>query len=1850
MPPNDPDWDDAPASPVAVADPDWAEVDPEPEFRSWYADRSKRLGLDPNPDAPEHHYDYRAAHRAGAEPDETGHWPSEFKTEGHPRTNLRLDANGRESPDGVMTDTRTMRRAEENPPVLSGYAALKRMRASEPKDPGLIDRFVTQPVAALGSAALEGFDAIGSAGAKAIGKGVDLIGQAIAPGQGFAREVDPYSVEHPVTTLAGNAPNLYREAKAAHAKESPAYAADVGLVDPIARLAGTMYGQTIVGGALGLSGTAGFAAGAGLSAEAGHEARDTIEAALFMKAAGGLGKGLAGIDPGRLKQAVSSAVSMYGTDAAFQLVKSGAIDWTSGIGASLYGFIHGGAGATTGDGRLTPAIDSAPRQTAAPESMALDAMRPEQLAAAREADPILIRARQQLDRIMADPTIAAIAPAARPAPEPVAAPVPGEFDAAMVEGRRRRETAKAEASAPEAPPSVSGLFRHVKTGEPVEAKLVRRAEKDRDDPLRGRYYTTEGVDAQWNDPAKGGALYKGAKSRENVSLKNPLVLGNPENLMENPFRKFLNGEAADGDPRANAILAADVGADGMRDIKPTVDLPTVERVVATLARRAGHDGIINHGFQEVVDLTRGGPKRKQPKAEPPPKSLSQHVREMGGINADGVVARGEIEQLSQRDSGSSKLLNRKGGGLSVEDMMQSARESGYDVPADMKPGDFVSDVVLDATKRGRSMSAEDGEAVARAEDRDYHDAMGAEESRLADAEAEVEAGERAPEDGDASFDFGANAKPGAEVDVATHDGDVVSGTVESVTPRRVVLSTPSGQVRIRKNEVRAVAPKGTLGSPRGTQGAPPPAHLPLSVAETPSAKGKKTVTSHDVMSALAEVVEAPIRAGRMRGNDAGGYYQTGPHAIRIREAKDISVAAHEVGHAFSAEQAFKKAISDPAVKRELIRMGRALYGSRKPNGGYQEEGVAELVRFHVSDQAKLARYPKAAKAFDDYLTAHPEEGAAMAKAREAATQWNEQGSDRRVESSIEVGRVGPSALARTRDFFSKTKWVEQFTPFHEFSRAIEAETGQKLKASEDPYEIASAERMSGPSTVRGWIDGQGTTDADRNVVGGNLETAIAPALKIDGGLKRFRSYLFARHAADVNAAGMNSGMADVDARHIVANAPPEFQLAADNVYRWRSDVLHYAVDADLISQATYDHLVKKWPHSVPLMRINEGAVSGKGAAGGGPTALKRLKGSGNRIRDPLATMIEQAVKIQEASGRKMVLDAIAKHVGKDSVGHLIEEVPLDRVPHSTSIEAVKKQLTDAGADLSSADLDATITHYTNAAPKGQDPIFTIKGSDGKMHAYQVNEALWRAADGLDVYRLPRAFDLTLGASKRLFTLGTTGIRAKFGLVTNPIRDLPTFYMNSTLGGKTTNPLEAAKAIGQAAFEVAKAKSGRGDSPYFDAYERLGVPMSQPLGVDSTPTRKAVRALGKGKVWKTLRSPLDSYRDVLQVSEATPRVAEMILAAKDVGWRPGQKMTRDQRIEMTNRGKRATVDFSASGSVGRVVNQISAFFNPQVQGLRTMARATKANPKGVMLKGLLSITVPTLALWWKNKDKDWYVDMPPKEKATHWYAEDGDEAIKIPRPQEIGHIFATLPEMIADAAYRKDPEGFKEEFGQVLSDLTPNPANIPWLTTAKEQYQNKVGHTGAPIVPRGQEEMPAKEQIGPHTTKVAAFLGETLGWSPRRIDHAIRGLAGGAAADATQALGTAIPASDRGREASDLPVVGGLFRTGGKEGYSSRAVNDLYDRIDAATERSKSKDEPETDEERDARLHLTDAAKAIQVLEQARATATSLRDRSLISIQIRETARDALAGGDGGIRHRPSRDRKARPPKEWVVGR
>ena len=154
----------------------------------------------------------------------------------------------------------------------------------------------------------------------------------------------------------------------------------------------------------------------------------------------------------------------------------------------------------------------------------------------------------------------------------------------------------------------------------------------------------------------------------------------------------------------------------------------------------------------------------------------------------------------------------------------------------------------------------------------------------------------------------------------------------------------------------------------------------------------------------------------------------------------------------------------------------------------------------------------------------------------------------------------------------------------------------------------------------------------------------------------------------------------------------------------------------------------------------------------------------------------------------------------------------------------------------------------------------------------------------------------------------------------------------------------------------------------------------------------------------------------------------------------------------------TVDFRKMGNQMQGYNMISAFFNARVQGLVKIKDGVfSKNPKirnKVLAKSVMWITVPTMLLWYKNKDSEVYKNIPQWQKDLSWIiiTNEGtpDQVVwRIPKPFEIGWLFGTLPERIADWMYNEDPESFKDSVLDMSKDL--------FMTLG--QYQKLLDHFG-----------------------------------------------------------------------------------------------------------------------------------------------------------------------------------------------
>ena len=1009
--------------------------------------------------------------------------------------------------------------------------------------------------------------------------------------------------------------------------------------------------------------------------------------------------------------------------------------------------------------------------------------------------------------------------------------------------------------------------------------------------------------------------------------------------------------------------------------------------------------------------------------------------------------------------------------------------------------------------------------------------------------------------------------------------------------------------------------------------------MPVSTEPTEgAAKGK--VSSTHVIQSFENVLKSlgrdvPIRVGRFR-QKAYGIFKPHEEVIRLRSANNIPTAAHELGHGVQKaiwdvvkSKDFKKVLPGP-VKAELSRLGRALYGDTKPAAGYTGEGFAEFMRHYLTrdDAAQIA--PATVKFFDEtVLPKNPKLAKSIAEARKTTDTYRNEGARNRADANMAKASGVRERIAKALASLKNvpTDFIDELTPLLHLSKDYERITGKTLRPGQDPFKVGSALRGTSSAKVEYMIF-HGMLDAAGNQVGPSLSEAAA---MVKGRKDDFTAYLWARRAQERWAQGKNPGMSLADANHLVDSlGTPEFQMAADRVYDWNAGVLNYVKQMVPDLAESVDRILGSSENYVPLNRaFDEPSTSLvdrlTGRGGGNP--LKAMRGSGRRVIDIFPQMIANSERLVAMAHKRKVTDLIFRMADAEGMGHIIEEVPVDQVPHTEPIERFRAQLEKAGAELPEEDMNELLTFFTPAqSPKGKDPIIPrIVG--GRMRWYQVNGELYRSLTGLDLYRLPKAVDLMLGAPARAFRLGTTGLRPAFSLFTNPVRDVQTFLAQTK---SHHNPAQLAADYFHGMGEAMDPRRliGRHD-PMLETFMRLGGQLGQPLGADIQQTSKPAKRLFRSPVGRVVTSPINALRELLSLPEAGPRIAELHALADQVGWDKNSPMTFDQAIQLGLAAKQVTVDFSSMGRIGKVVNQVAPFFNPNIQGTRQMARTLRTNPKRAIAWGLSTITMPALALWWLNKDEDWYKDLPDAEKFAYYHVQAGDQRLKIPRAFEWGNVFSVVPEAIMDAWYRKDPEGVKGAMGYVFNTTMPNIEPVP-LKIAHEQWQNRIEFFDRPIVPQAELDKFPGEQRGPYTSGIARWLGDTFPntISPRRVDAFIQAAGGGVAADIASAT-TIGKEKTRGFEPSDIPVFGRAFATGGKEGLNSKAIEDFYGELAQSRAKQRSSTAPETAAERKYRLKLEDARTALQVLRDAANSAKSQSERQTIQRKMRQLVQNVM---------------------------
>ena len=296
----------------------------------------------------------------------------------------------------------------------------------------------------------------------------------------------------------------------------------------------------------------------------------------------------------------------------------------------------------------------------------------------------------------------------------------------------------------------------------------------------------------------------------------------------------------------------------------------------------------------------------------------------------------------------------------------------------------------------------------------------------------------------------------------------------------------------------------------------------------------------------------------------------------------------------------------------------------------------------------------------------------------------------------------------------------------------------------------------------------------------SLKEVLAP---VADKFEDWQVYAYSRRGADLWKRDINPGISKADADfNIRTLETPAFKKALDDIQVWQGQALDYLVDAGGLTKEARTAIEVMNPVYVPLQRVFSGVerVAGTGKRLGNISSpIKRIKGSGRPIEPILESMIRQTAAIISTADRVRVGRAIVDlSKNKEGLGRWIEKIDTPKQVVKTTIEGIKKQLEDAGVDLTDTDLSQVLDIYTNAKRiTGKDNVVSFVNADGKAEFFELHPNLYKSIQNTDAPQM-NIILRALSYPARLKRLAVTGLNPEFAGGVNPFRDAFTFAVQS----------------------------------------------------------------------------------------------------------------------------------------------------------------------------------------------------------------------------------------------------------------------------------------------------------------------------------------------------------------------------------------------------------------------------------------------------------------------------------------
>lgn len=956
----------------------------------------------------------------------------------------------------------------------------------------------------------------------------------------------------------------------------------------------------------------------------------------------------------------------------------------------------------------------------------------------------------------------------------------------------------------------------------------------------------------------------------------------------------------------------------------------------------------------------------------------------------------------------------------------------------------------------------------------------------------------------------------------------------------------------------------------------------------------------DIDKKIEQYLKKKIGKGHFRER-AYGIYKKSTDTIRVKEYKDLDNVFHELGHALDLSGRIN--VNKENLSNELLAAAKRHGGYENESIGIQlDEGFAEIFKTYlVNDNIVKKDYPNSYRAIETIKAQDNSFNDFIEELKQDIYNYIHQSPRNRGGlSNMSIGertdRPKPT-IERIVEEGVKKIWDSNYS-IKKMQNEFEKINGRKATPSENAYLLTRLASGVDNKTIsmltKGYVNEDGT----------RLFPGLGRIGEILGNdperINDLRAYLAAKHDLEYKAKSLKTGIRTMDSKRIIEQFYNDTQIqeAAQIVYDTLDGVLQYAVNNKLITEETAKTLRETGAFYVPFQRVIEGRGNRVGRRGAVADIINTRTGSELDIKDVLENIITNSANIIKQVENNNVLRAVYEQGQETGMqNNIFEEVsaPMRKVGRE-QLQTWEAELRKQGVDTSKIDLDKTIDLFVPnngiVTEKNGSHIVSFFDKDGKrryLEFYPESTDIFNSLMGMDKNANSTFLKLMRAANMPL-RYGATMANVGFA-IPNMISDTiqATIYSEAGFVPVVDNIMGIINVLGATNSKarvflqhIAPSYAARLEQMY-DIYQQTGASSSTRMSQYRQSAQELManvygvsnsKQLGIDERFVPLKRFMDILTYIPELSESSTRFR---VFQKNYEAYLNKGMSEiDARIAAALESRDATQDFGRTGTVMHEVNQLIPFSAARVGSAYTFYEKVKSNPKRVLGRTALLITISMLIKGLGYGDEE-IEELNQRKKDDNFVFKIGDTVITLKKPQGILRSIINLSEYIQDLFTGHIEEGKEgnrlvELIQSTIMDNMPADSVTGLVPNAiapvVENAINKDFYYNTDIVKSYDLDLPDSQQYYDYTSQLAIWLGQIFNYSPAKIDNLISGYFGSLGTQATNMIDwisgkIGISAEEPAMGAEDN-AIGKRFIVNVNE--NSASVDEIYNRKDELTKK------------------------------------------------------------------------------------